>query len=217
MSVLKAGDELIGKLRIGIVGAPSAGKTTTAHLVRHKLSAHPVSREVVREYARHYIEKYGQPRTAFEQWHIYDGQTKWEQQAVDVYQVVLSDSPRFLPYLYSLQYLDHRESREVACVTRLYELAILALNDYDRIYVLAPNLDVEQDGVRSQKAEDAIAIDAMIRQFLWVHTAVRERSRPHFVVEVPQVDGKDPEAYAQFVVEDLAKDLLRNREPLIAS
>ena len=216
MSIIKSGDELTGKLRIGIVGSPSAGKTTTAHLVRHKLTAYPYSREVVREYARHFIERFGPMTTVAEQWHVYDGQTKWEQQAEDVYQITLSDSPRFLPYLYSLQYLDHSNGRDVAIVTRLYELAVLSLNDYARIYVLQPNLDVEQDGVRTQGQQDVIDIDAGIRQFLKVHVAVRERGRPDFVVDVPQDKGKDPMAYAQFIIDDMAKDLLRNREPLVS-
>lgn len=85
------------RVAIGICGAPSSGKTTTAHLVRHKMSDRGFSREVVREYARHFIERYGQVTSIMEQWHIYDGQTKWEKQAQDNYDLVISDSPRFLP------------------------------------------------------------------------------------------------------------------------
>jgi len=180
---------------IGISGAPSSGKTTTAHLLRHKLSGRGFSREVVREYARHWIEKYGQIDDIYQQWHIYYGQTKWEEQARKNYQFVLSDSPRFLPYLYSLGFLDYTKPASVAAAVALYEIAVNSLKDYSRLYLLMPPECVEQDGIRCQTDADVNAIFEASRQFLRNHC-------PDLFVEVPS-HGKDPEAYANFIIADL--------------
>ena len=183
---------------IGICGAPSSGKTTTAHLLRHKLSGRGFSREVVREYARHFIERYGQITTILEQWHVYDGQTKWEAQAASNYDLVISDSPRFLPYIYSLNFFDHRDPKCVAAALRLYELGVSSLRDYARLYLLQPPSSVEQDGVRCQDEHDAMRLYESMRQFLSSHC-------PDLFVEVPFGGEKDPEAYADFITDDMSK------------
>jgi len=183
------------RIVIGISGAPSSGKTTTAHLVRHKLSGMGFSRDVVREYARHFIEKYGQVSSIMEQWHIYDGQTRWEHQAMANYDLVISDSPRFLPYIYSLRFFNHADPKSIASVMRMYELGLSSIKDYDRLYLLKPPMNVERDGIRSQDEEDARLLYESMNQFLISHCG-------GVFVEVPS-NGKDPDAYAEFICDDL--------------
>lgn len=170
------------------------------------LSGRGVSREVVREYARHFIEKYGQIETIMEQWHIYDGQTKWEAQAISNYDIVISDSPRFLPYIYALNLFDHDDPKSIAALVRLYELGVFSINDYTMIYLLKPPLVVEQDGIRSQDENDANLIYEVTRNFLLSHC-------PDVVVEVPQgTDGRVPDEYASFILGDMEREGLIDAE-----
>lgn len=158
------------KITIGICGPPSAGKTTTAQILRWKLkNSTEKSREVPREYARHYIEKYGEINNIYQQMFIYEGQTKFEKQIYDNYDITISDSPRFLAYIYAKKLFDYQNKQDRAALTRLYELALESINDYDVIYLLPPAFNVEQDGIRIQNENDANNIFNEIQDFLFTH------------------------------------------------
>ena len=158
------------KITIGICGAPSSGKTTVSQLLRWKIQeVAPVSREVPREYARHYMEKYGPIENIHQQLLIYDGQTKLEKQIRNTYDMTISDSPRFLSYIYSKSFYNYKNKHERASLVRIYELALESLEDYDAIYLLPPSKNIEQDGIRCQNENDACIIFEDIKIFLQTH------------------------------------------------
>lgn len=126
------------------------------------------SSECVKEYARHYIERYGVPEHVFEQMFILDGQGKWEEQLARTYDIVLSDSPIFLSYMYGRMLADTQDNKQRGYLVRLYELALESTTTYDAIYILPPRV-VREDGVRTQDSEDARKIHRMIEAFLVNH------------------------------------------------
>jgi nicotinamide riboside kinase len=149
------------KSRIGICGPPSAGKTTMSHQLRRLIDD---SCECAKEYARHYIEKNGAPMHVFEQMLIIDGQRKWEMQLSRIYDVVISDSPLFLSYIYGRMLTDVSDCKQKSALVRLYELALEATDEYDAIYLLPPRA-IREDGVRTQDDEDAYKIYGLIEAF----------------------------------------------------
>jgi hypothetical protein len=126
------------------------------------------SSECVKEYARHYIERYGVPEHVFEQMYILDGQKKWEEQLSRTYEIVLSDSPIFLSYIYGRMLADIKDRKQRGYLVRLYELAMESVNEYDAIYLLPPRV-VREDGVRTQDSSDAEHIHGLIESFCHNH------------------------------------------------
>lgn len=185
------------KIVIGICGPPSAGKTTTAQLLRWKLrDVCNLSREVPREYARHYMEKYDQISNIHQQLLIFDGQTKSEKQINNVYTITISDSPRFLSYIYAKQFFDHTDPHSRAALVRLYELALEAINDYDVVYLLPPAIEVERDGLRSQDEKDALNLFNDIKNFTDTHCK-------SLVQLIPDHDKDDLLHTVDFIINDL--------------
>ena len=185
---------------IGLCGAPSAGKTTTAHALRAELRGTGATVEAVREYARHWIERCGVPEGIFEQMLIQDGQTKWERQAQGIYDVVISDSPRWLSYIYATALFHVEDTKSHLALVRLYELALRALKDYNRIYLLPPPVCVSQDRVRIQNEDDAIYLHGCIYNFLRMHN-----------VEFHQFEsGMTAQEMARVIATHLGADMLES-------
>lgn len=161
----------MGFIKIGICGAPSAGKTTSAERIRALLKRKydVPSVEAVREYARHYIEETGQVENIFEQWSILEGQKKWERQAERTYEFIISDSPMFLPYVYTVMLADCSKLKHRYMVTSMYERALAAISEYDVIYLLPVPRKVQRDGLRSQGDGDAQPLHDAIEHFLISH------------------------------------------------
>lgn len=157
------------KIVLGLCGPPSAGKTTVAQLLRWKLKDYPCSREVPREYARHYLEKYGAITNIHQQLLIYDGQTKSEKQIGNNYDITISDSPRFLSYIYSKRFFNYEDNHSRAALVRIYELALECLQDYNRIYLLPPATELIKDGIRTQSTQEAEYLFEDIKIFLQTH------------------------------------------------
>lgn len=172
---------------IGICGAPSSGKTTISQLLRWQIESK--TREVPREYARHYMEKYGPISNIHQQLLIYDGQTKLEKQMRDNYELTISDSPRFLSYIYSKKYFNYKNKHEKAALVRIYELSLESLQDYEIIYLLPPPEKIIQDGIREQKDGDGLTIFNDIKIFLETHAPdlfkiIEDHNRNNMMVSV---------------------------------
>ncbi len=175
---------------IGIIGPPSAGKTTMSHFLRYAIDG---SREVCSEYARHWIEKTERPpQTVFEQLIIHDGQIKWENQKLKSYDIVLSDSPVFLSFVYGSMLADKENKADQYVLSRLYELAIMEdAKRYDVLYLLPPR-SIEKDGIRIQTDEDCTEIYNKIKNFM------DENS-----IKYTMVPSRDHDQQASFVSSDL--------------
>jgi nicotinamide riboside kinase len=193
------------KLAIGFCGAPSSNKTTLSHLLRWQLAQKTkLSRELPREYARHYMEKYGAIESIHQQLLIYDGQTKSEKQITDNYNIMITDSPRFLSYVYAKRFLHYKDPHNVASLVRLYELAVLSLSDYDIIYILPPPVDIEMDGIRSQSKEDVMNIFRDSKNFLDTHA-------PDLSVYLSEYHKDEALKWVDYIINDLiAKKLIAN-------
>lgn len=185
------------KITIGLCGPPSAGKTTVSQLLRWKIQdIANITREVPREYARHYMEKYGPITNIHQQLLIYDGQTKSEKQITNTYDVTISDSPRFLSYIYSKKFYDHWDKHQRAALVRIYELALESLEDYNVIYLLPPHSIVEQDGIRCQNENDADCLFVDIKNFLETHC-------PDITVFIQEHKKGEPLKTIEFILADL--------------
>lgn len=188
----------MGKI-IGICGAPGSGKTTMSHLLRYKLQKITTeSKEVCREYARHYMEKVGKIDEIHQQFFIYDGQLKSETQIKNNYNIAISDSPLLLTYIYGKILFNPDKKNNIAALVRLYELSLCSAFEYNKIYLLPPQ-QVFQDGIRSQNDEDAIKIFNNIKEFTDSHC-------PHKTVFLNGYNREEMEKWVDFIINDLIKD-----------
>lgn len=188
----------MGKM-IGLCGAPGSGKTTMSHLLRYKLQKVTTeSKEVCREYARHYMEKVGEIDEIHQQFFIYDGQKKSEMQIRDNYDIAISDSPLLLTYIYGRILFNPTKKNNIAALVRLYELSLYSAFEYDKIYLLPPQ-SVYQDGIRSQNDNDAIEIFNDIKQFTNIHC-------PDKTIFLEGYTREEMEKWADIIIEDLIKD-----------
>jgi len=83
--------------------------------------------------------------------------------------MTISDSPRFLSYIYSKRFFNYTDKHSRAALVRIYESALESLNDYNVIYLFPPSHSVEQDGVRCQNENDADNLFNDIKTFLDTH------------------------------------------------
>ena len=187
----------MSNITIGICGSPSSGKTTASQLLRWKLrEITKLSREVPREYARHYMEKYGPITNIHQQLLVFDGQTKSEKQISDTYDMTISDSPRFLAYVYAKNFFDYKNKHSTAALVRLYELALNSIEDYEVFYLLPPADSIEEDGIRIQTQNDAVNLYNDISNFLYTHCK-------EMTVFVKEHTRDEPLKTVEFIINDL--------------
>lgn len=152
---------------IAIAGPPSSHKTTTATIVRAMTTG---SRDIIKEFARDWIEKHGRVSGIAGQLIVMYQQQEWEQRALDVYRWVISDSPQFLSYVYCTLggNINIRDSEQREILTMIYDHSVRSLTKYSRIYLLTPK-PVVNDGVRTQDEASAELIYRRAKDFLDVH------------------------------------------------
>ncbi|TRZ48828.1 MAG: hypothetical protein D4S01_09725 [Dehalococcoidia bacterium] len=139
-------------IRIGFVGVPGSGKTSTARGLAafcrgdDKLK----SVELVHEYARRYIAKYGTIDTVQDQYRVLQKQLDWEDSipkgSTDI---MITDSPVHLGFLYVME-LRKCTHKDTVFVNDIFK-KMNTLNvppRYDIIFYLPPRLKPVQDGVR---------------------------------------------------------------------
>lgn len=92
-------------LKVGFIGVPGAGKTSTARglaaLCRRNDKLSKV--ELVSEYARRYITKQGPIDTITDQFRIIEKQLEWEESIAPETDLMITDSPIHLGFLYALE------------------------------------------------------------------------------------------------------------------
>jgi adenylate kinase family enzyme len=90
-------------MRVGFIGVPGAGKTSTARglasVCRRIDGLNSV--ELSAEYARRYIAKYGPIEETWEQYRILKKQLDWENSVGNV-DLLLTDGPIFLSLMYAM-------------------------------------------------------------------------------------------------------------------
>ena len=153
--------------RIAVLGGPRCGKTTLIqHLyVEMKISGLNVGYAL--EYSTEYLKDKGMIETISEQYGIYLGQKKVEDQ-LSVFDYALTDYATFVPYIYGRFMLGNktRSKKEIQILKDLYCLAIEDLQNYDMIVYVPREFGYVKDGVRWQAEDIALQIDESILNFL---------------------------------------------------
>lgn len=143
--------------RIGFIGVPGAGKTTMARAVAGFIRAHTKYKtvELVSEYARQYIHKYGID-SLHDQMRIYKKQLEEENRYPDTTEVIITDSPIFLGLGYSIELRTEGLPKHTMIINDLFK-EMNKLNEvprYDIIFHLPPKLKPIRDGVRGEHQFD---------------------------------------------------------------
>ena len=153
--------------RIAVLGGPRCGKTTLIqHLyVEMKISGLNVGYAL--EYSTEYLKDKGMIETISEQYGIYLGQKKLEDE-LSVFDYALTDYATFVPYIYGRFMLGNktRSNKEIQILKDLYCLAIEDIQNYDMIVYVPREFGYVQDGVRWQAEDIALQIDESILNFL---------------------------------------------------
>lgn len=138
--------------RVGFVGVPGAGKTSTARALSAFCRGNEFKRvELVSEYARRFISKYGQMEHLAEQYRITEKQIEWEDTVPkDETDLLITDSPIFLGFLYALEYRNMEKVKDSMYINDLFKRLNKANIGYryDLIFFLPPVLEPVKDGVR---------------------------------------------------------------------
>jgi nicotinamide riboside kinase len=156
--------------RIGICGAPSSGKTETAKQMSFILTTqYQANAFFVPEYATSFIQKYNSSPTFYDQIWIWQGQRTREEDAAVRANVVLSDCPVFLAYIYALMLRDKPLDSNLAFhVSKLYKRVLYDSLRYTDLILLKLQ-DYVKNNVRYHTASQALQIEGRIRGFLLDH------------------------------------------------
>lgn len=155
---------MVERIKVGIVGAPGAGKSTLAHHLVTLGKMMGKSVEYAPEYARQYILRHGAPDNVFEQLAIFLGQKRLEEELLRVYDYVIADSASFLSTIYAQG--DVRIAKERSALVEIYRLSLEELVTYQHILYIPPELPCLPDGIRYQSETEAKNIDLDIRRLL---------------------------------------------------
>ncbi len=145
-------------IRIGFSGVPGSGKTTCARALAAYCRNFPRLKniELVSEYARRYITKYGID-SLWDQIRLVNKQVDWENSLSDKIDIVITDSPIFLGFVYAMELRkDSSNEKETMLMNDLFKI----LNKhncpprYDIIFHFPPILKAVEDGVRPKSNFD---------------------------------------------------------------
>jgi nicotinamide riboside kinase len=160
--------------KIVFVGPPGSGKSTLCNEVFTALKKKHLNVELIPEYARTYIQKFGVPENLFEQYSIFEGQTSAENIDMSKQDFVLMDSGRITAYFYTVLYMDKAQPRQRFVIQDLYRhfLDDLISRRYDYIFYVPPletykvNARILNDGTRYQTDSEVQLLDDFMALFL---------------------------------------------------
>lgn len=154
---------------IGISGGPSSGKSETAKILSHTLNTeHNANAFHVAEFATTFIQKYNKNPNFWEEFFIWHGQHEREHSA-DSANIVISDCPTFLTYIYLLHLPKDAFSDDTALVlAKMYKRVLFDIDWYTDLIFLELK-SYRENKVRYQSFEEAIQIQNRIRGFLDDH------------------------------------------------
>lgn len=140
-------------IRVGFMGVPGAGKTSTARALAAACRGIDGIKnvEIVPEYARRYIAKFGGIEEPWEQVRVLNKQIEWEDTASAKADLIITDSPVHLGLAYTL-FFPRRSMKDVMLVNDLFSMLTkldFPKPRYDIIFHLPPVLKPVDDGVRA--------------------------------------------------------------------
>lgn len=148
-------------IRIGFVGTPGSGKTSTARAIAAQCRRIEglKSVEIVSEYARRYISKHDSIDFMWEQYRILHKQLEWETSVENHnLDLMITDSPIFVGFAYSIDLRNKMElSKKEDMVLKDLFSDMIRMNNprrYDIIFHIPPVLQPVDDGVRPKSNFD---------------------------------------------------------------
>lgn len=153
--------------RIAVLGGPRCGKTTLIQHLFVEMKILGIDVGYALEYSTEYLKEKGMIETIAEQYGIYLGQKKLEDE-LNGFEYALTDYATFVPYIYGRFMLSDkkRSKKEIEILKDLYALALEDISKYDHIIYLPREFGYVQDGVRWQDEDLAKKIDDAILVFL---------------------------------------------------
>ncbi|MDU1455171.1 AAA family ATPase [Paraclostridium sordellii] len=186
--------------RIAVLGGPRCGKTTLIqHLyVEMKIAGLDVGYAL--EYSTEYLRDKGMIETISEQYGIYLGQKKIEDD-LSGFDYALTDYATFVPYIYGRFMLGDRKrtNKEIQILKDLYCLALEDIQNYDMIVYVPRQFGYVKDGVRWQDESIAIQIDESILSFLkseninFVEVSGSTKARAKQILELLDINYNETE------------------------
>ncbi len=154
---------------IGIAGGPSAGKSETAKSLSHTLNTEMNANSFhVAEFATTFIQKYHKKPNFWEEFFIWHGQHEREHDA-EAANIVISDSPTFLTYIYLLHLPKEEFSADTALVlAKMYKRVLFDIDWYSDLIFLEMK-EYRENKIRYQSAAEALRVQNRIRGFLDDH------------------------------------------------
>lgn len=158
------------KQKIGICGAPSSGKTELSKSLGSILSTQFAANvSCVYEYATSFIQKYNIKPNCIDQFMIWYSQQSREQIASTKSNIIFSDSPTFLSYIYMLfNNKKHMDKRFQIHLTKLYKRIVEDIDSYSNIIYLRQNKLIENN-IRYHTQNEIEEISKLISMFLHLH------------------------------------------------
>ncbi len=155
--------------KIGICGGPSAGKTECSKILSHVLNTtFDANSFHVAEFATTFIQKYGKNPKFLDSFFVWHGQHEREHNA-ELANVVISDCPTFLSYIYLLYLPKEKFCDDTALMlSKIYKRVLFDIGSYSDI-ILLDIKDYVENSVRYQTKEEAMEIQERIRGFLDDH------------------------------------------------
>ncbi|SHK58084.1 AAA family ATPase [Tepidibacter formicigenes] len=153
--------------RIAVLGGPRCGKTTLIQHLYVEMKIAGLNVGYALEYSTEYLRDKGMIESIAEQYGIYLGQKRLEDQ-LEEFDYALTDYATFVPYIYGRFMLGNkkRTKKETEILKDLYSLALQDIPKYDHIIFLPREFGYVQDGVRWQDEELAKQVDEAILTFL---------------------------------------------------
>ena len=157
--------------KITLCGTSSSGKTETAKKLSHVLNTQFSANSYhVPEFATTFIQKYKINPSFWNEFLIYSGQLEREQNANHLANIIVSDCPTFLTYIYLSHLPKEKFSKQTALVfAKMYKRVLFDISRYTDIILLIL-VDYKENNVRYQKGkEEALEIENRIISFLNDH------------------------------------------------
>lgn len=164
--------------KIGICGAPSSGKTETAKALSHQLNVNLQANSFhTLEYTTSFVQKYDQHPNAMDQFMIWYSQRAREENAASKANIVISDSPTFLSYIYMLFHNKVQMDTQFRIhLAKLYKRVLEDIDTYNCIIYLRPK-NLVNNNIRFHTIGEIHDITQRIYSFLQWHNI------PHLIAE----------------------------------
>lgn len=154
---------------IGICGGPSSGKSETAKIFSHIINTQYDGNAFhVAEFATTFIQKYKKNPNFWEEFFVWHGQHEREHSA-EIADIVISDCPTFLTYIYLLHLPKDAFSASTALVlAKMYKRILFDIEWYSDLIFLKIH-KYKENGIRYQSAKEALEIERRVEGFLIDH------------------------------------------------